>query len=141
MECKVNGFLNGKEVRKSDGKFSRMFDGRQLDELRVTANIKTAKDFDELIEFLTITQCCFRLHQSKDEKMKKSTEKVFGGKEDGRFNVQFSQLSLCNLLSKNGRFWLSIKKAKDCLFSRRNGYRGKIIFGYSICIRIFGYNY
>lgn len=33
--------------------------------------------------------------------------------------------------------WLSIKKAKNCLFSRRNGYIGKIIFGYSVCFRIF----
>lgn len=31
-----------------------------------------------------------------------------------------------------GEAFLSIKKAKDCIFSRRNGYRGKIIFGYSI---------
>lgn len=35
-------------------------------------------------------------------------------------------------------FWLSIKKAEDCLFSRRNGYVGKIIFGYSIRLRLFG---
>ena len=37
-------------------------------------------------------------------------------------------------------FWLSIKKAKDCLFSRRNGYSGKIIFGYSIRLRLFNKN-
>ena len=37
----------------------------------------------------------------------------------------------------NYHFWLSIKKAKDCLFSRRNGYQGKIIFGYSIRLRLF----
>ena len=37
-------------------------------------------------------------------------------------------------------FWVSVKRAEDCLFSRRNGYRGKIILGYSVCIRLFGYN-
>ncbi len=36
------------------------------------------------------------------------------------------------------RFWLSIRKAKNCLFGRRNGYSGKIIFGYSIRLRLFG---
>lgn len=35
------------------------------------------------------------------------------------------------------RFWVSIKKAKSCLFSRRYGYRGKIIHGYSVCLRLF----
>lgn len=35
------------------------------------------------------------------------------------------------------KFWLSIKKKNNCLFSRRNGYEGKLIFGYSICLRIF----
>jgi hypothetical protein len=37
-------------------------------------------------------------------------------------------------------FWLSIKKASECLFSRRNGYEGKIVFGYSIRLRLFGKN-
>jgi len=37
-------------------------------------------------------------------------------------------------------FWLSIKKAEKCLFSRRNGFVGKIILGYSICLRLFNYN-
>lgn len=36
--------------------------------------------------------------------------------------------------------WISIKKDKNCLFSRRNGYYGKIFFKYSICIRLFGIN-
>ncbi len=36
--------------------------------------------------------------------------------------------------------WLSIKKAKDCLFARRNGHTGKIIFGYSIRLRLFGHD-
>lgn len=74
-------------------------------------------------------------------KDKQKSKVKFVEKEDGRFNVQFLKSSLCSILSKNERFWISIKKAKDCLFSRRNGYRGKIIFGYSICIRIFGINY
>lgn len=33
--------------------------------------------------------------------------------------------------------WLSIKLAKKCAFSRRNGIRGKIILGYSIRLRLF----
>ncbi len=37
----------------------------------------------------------------------------------------------------NKWFWLSIKPAQNCLFSRRNGYEGKIIFGYSVCLRLF----
>ena len=31
----------------------------------------------------------------------------------------------------NKYFYFSIKKAKDCLFSRRNGYTGILLFGYS----------
>jgi len=31
----------------------------------------------------------------------------------------------------NKHFFFSIKKAKDCLFSRRNGYQGILLFGYS----------
>jgi hypothetical protein len=33
--------------------------------------------------------------------------------------------------------WLSVKKAKHCAYSRRKGYSGKIIFGYSIRLRLF----
>ena len=36
----------------------------------------------------------------------------------------------------NKIFYFSIKKAKDCLFSRRNGYQGVLLFGYSIFLRI-----
>ena len=36
------------------------------------------------------------------------------------------------------KFWLSIRKAKNCLFSRRNGKFGKLIWGYSVCLRLFG---
>ena len=32
----------------------------------------------------------------------------------------------------NKIFYFSIKKAKDCLFSRRNGYQGILLFGYSL---------
>lgn len=35
-------------------------------------------------------------------------------------------------------FWLSIKPISKCLFSRRNGYTGKHILKYSICLRLFG---
>lgn len=38
------------------------------------------------------------------------------------------------------KFWISIRRAQDCLFSRRNGYTGKIIFGWSVCIRLFSRN-
>jgi len=34
--------------------------------------------------------------------------------------------------------WISIRKAKNCIFSRRNGHVGKIVLGYSIRLRIFG---
>lgn len=36
----------------------------------------------------------------------------------------------------NKIFYFSIKKAKDCLFSRRNGYQGILLFGYSIFLII-----
>ncbi len=45
-----------------------------------------------------------------------------------------------NTYNNKKSFWVSIRKVEKCLFSRRNGYVGKIIFGYSICIRIFGKN-
>lgn len=35
------------------------------------------------------------------------------------------------------RFWLSIRRAKNCMYGRRNGYLGKIIAGYSVCLRLF----
>lgn len=35
-------------------------------------------------------------------------------------------------------FFISIKKSNECLFSRRNGYIGKLIHGYSVVIRLFG---
>jgi hypothetical protein len=41
---------------------------------------------------------------------------------------------------KNKKFWFSIKRAKDCLFSRRLGFRGKIIFGYSVRLRVFNFD-
>ena len=34
-------------------------------------------------------------------------------------------------------FWLSIVPVKKCLFSRRNGYVGVRICGYSVCLRLF----
>ena len=36
----------------------------------------------------------------------------------------------------NKLFFFSIRKAKDCLFSRRNGYQGVLLFGYSIFFKI-----
>jgi len=41
-------------------------------------------------------------------------------------------------LSNNGKFWISIRPASECLFSRRLGYNGWIVFGYSIKLRLFG---
>jgi hypothetical protein len=38
------------------------------------------------------------------------------------------------------QFWISIRKAKNCLYSRRNGYIGSIICGYSVVIRLFGHD-
>jgi len=35
-------------------------------------------------------------------------------------------------------FWLSIVPVNKALFSRRNGYKGKIIFGYSVVLRFLG---
>ncbi len=40
----------------------------------------------------------------------------------------------------NKKNWISIKRAKDCFFSRRNGYQGKIFFGYSVRVRLFNYD-
>ena len=37
-------------------------------------------------------------------------------------------------------YWVSIKRAKNCLFSRRYGHKGKLFFGWSICVRLFGYD-
>ena len=36
--------------------------------------------------------------------------------------------------------WVSIRLAKNCLFSRRNGIIGKKIFGLSICVKLFGFD-
>jgi len=38
------------------------------------------------------------------------------------------------------RFWVSMRRKDDCLFSRRNGYTGKLFLGYSVCVRLFGKN-
>jgi len=38
------------------------------------------------------------------------------------------------------KFWLSIKPIGDCLYSRRQGHMGKRVFGYSVCLRLFGYD-
>lgn len=38
------------------------------------------------------------------------------------------------------RFCFSIKKCKNCLFSRRTGKVGTLLFGYSILINFFGKN-
>ena len=40
--------------------------------------------------------------------------------------------------SNKRRFRLSVKHKDKCIFSRRHGYRGKVIFGYSIILILFG---
>lgn len=55
-------------------------------------------------------------------------------KKDKRY---FLYTLLCGVNQMN---WLSIKRTKDCLFSRRNGYSGKIILGYSIRLRLFNHD-
>lgn len=35
-------------------------------------------------------------------------------------------------------FWISIQRARDCLFGRRFGHEGRIVWGYSIRLRLFG---
>jgi len=37
---------------------------------------------------------------------------------------------------RNKRLFLSIRRAKNCLFSRRNGYQGILMLGYSIYFKI-----
>ncbi len=44
------------------------------------------------------------------------------------------------MANKKKLFYFSIQKAKTAIFSRRNGYQGKIILGYSIRIRFLGYD-
>ena len=39
----------------------------------------------------------------------------------------------------NRMFYISIKRKDKCLFSRRNGYKGKLIFGYSVLLILFGF--
>ena len=34
-------------------------------------------------------------------------------------------------------FWVSVKRKEKCLYSRRNGYLGTLIFGYSVMVRLF----
>jgi hypothetical protein len=49
-----------------------------------------------------------------------------------------SQQSLDREYGGQKRNWLSIKRRSRCLFSRRNGHRGKLFLGFSICLRLFG---
>lgn len=40
------------------------------------------------------------------------------------------------ILINNNWIYFNIKKANDCLFSRRNGYEGFILFGYSFYLKL-----
>lgn len=55
-------------------------------------------------------------------------------KKEKKINVYEKSLQLSNhLVEFNNRFfYFSIQKLEYCLFSRRNGHRGKILFGHSI---------
>ena len=53
---------------------------------------------------------------------------------------KLNKRSVSRSCAADKKFWISIRRAKDCLFSRRNGYVGKVIFGWSVCIRLFGRN-
>lgn len=75
-------------------------------------------------------------------KFTKMTDKDFDGAKKSR--VIFDEQGMWEEpkgffgLSKNCKHWVSIQKVKDSLFSRRNGYKGIRVFGYSICLRLFG---
>jgi hypothetical protein len=64
-----------------------------------------------------------------------STTPFFIHDEVGKMKIPESGDWIKSVDRKN---WFSIKKAKNCIFSRRLGYSGKIIFGYSIRFRLFG---
>jgi hypothetical protein len=57
---------------------------------------------------------------------------------EGKFEVHGAGTDFVEVNSKSYRFWLSIRKAHDCLFPRRFAFEGKIIWGYSIRLRLFG---
>lgn len=40
-------------------------------------------------------------------------------------------------VDKRKWFWISIRIAKQSVYSRRNGIHGKIIMGLSVCLRLF----
>ena len=42
-------------------------------------------------------------------------------------------------LCSDGRygFWLSVVRCNRCSYSRRNGMYGSMLFGYSVCVRLF----
>jgi len=44
------------------------------------------------------------------------------------------------MVVRRPRFWVSIRRADKCLFCRRHGYYGKVVFGWSICVRLFGFD-
>ncbi len=48
--------------------------------------------------------------------------------------------SIIDWHDENYHFWLSVKNKNDCLFSRRNGIKGKLLFGKSIRLRLFNFD-
>lgn len=64
-DIEVIGFRNGEKIKPS-GSFKYQYDGRFLDELQLNNVVLTSNnDFDELIEFLRITQYCFLPSKNK----------------------------------------------------------------------------
>ena len=51
-----------------------------------------------------------------------------------QYAEQYEQV--CNSRKRN--FYISIKRKSKCLEIRKQGYIGKLIFGYSIILKLFG---
>jgi len=51
-----------------------------------------------------------------------------------QYAEQYEQI--CNSRKRN--FYISIKRKSKCLEIRKQGYIGKLIFGYSIILKLFG---
>ena len=77
----------------------------------------------------------------KNGGVKKHIEKLITNGEITPYNSSLTQKRIdewiVTISDSNKHFWLSIRKAKNCLFGRRYGHSGKRIFGYSIRLRLF----
>ena len=77
----------------------------------------------------------------KNGGMKRHIEKLIANGEIVPENSSLTQKRIdewiATISDSNKHFWLSIRKAKNCLFGRRYGHSGKRILGYSIRLRLF----